>query len=164
MSGTDDTTPAEIADDTPRSVTLRSASGEATFVPAQLRELSFEQLQIALGAPTQAEEAIGTDQFGPILSDKNVLVGVPFLAVHWEFHEGEFGEFVSMWVLAENDARYIVNDGSTGIYAQLRELTDKDGQTSMLMCKHGLRASDYDATLQNGKTIPATTHYIDTRL
>lgn len=148
-----------------RLMTLRSASGEITGLTAQeLRSLSIEQLVSVAGPLTEASESIGTDQFGPILADKTQLVGVPFVLVHWNFYDGDMGEFVSMWVVDKDDRRFIVNDGSTGIYAQLRALTNKTGQDSMVRCPHGLRVSNYTYTDPQGKERPAQTFYIDTKL
>lgn len=150
---------------TSRTVELRTADGKTVEVPIDdLRNLSVADL--ASYPTVQASEAIGTDQFGPILQNKSELVGKPFVVVHWEFHKSEEygGEFVSLWVLTNDDAKYIVNDGSTGICDQLRELTDDQGVDSMLVCPHGFRRSDYEKTLPDGKTIQASTFYLDTSL
>jgi hypothetical protein len=89
--------------------------------------------------------------------DKDKLVGIPVFFIGWSFHQGDQGEFVSAHVIAKSDAgdaRYILNDGGTGIYAQLKRLNDQ-GITGGLMARQGLRRSDY--TNEHGN---ATTYYI----
>lgn len=154
-----------------KDVELNSAGGIIVQQPmGDLRQLSFEDMNRALGV-TDSSEAIGTDQFGPILEDKRLLVGRPFVLVHWNFYKsdkiirnGEPSEFVSMWILTPTDERYIVNDGSTGIYEQLRALSDEKGIDSGVLCRHGLRVSEYDYTDDSGVTTQAATYYIDTKL
>lgn len=147
-----------------KTVPVRMADGNTVEIPLEMvKNLSIEDIKQY--AAVQAAEAIGSDQFGPILTDKNQLVGEPFVAVKWNFYPGEFGEFVSMWVLTNDDAKYIVNDGSTGICAQLRALTDNNGQDGMLVCPKGLRRSDYKYTdPRTGDERPASTFYIDASL
>lgn len=152
----------------PKKFTLASGEKKYEATAAELRELSFDQLQ-QLGLDiTTADEAIGSDQYGPILEDKQALVGKPCMFVHWEFYPGDFGEFVSAWVITmENgqEARYIVNDGSSGIYAQLKGLTTNKGVDSMMFAKHGLRVSTYDKEMPNGTVLKdCKTYYIDTKL
>ena len=154
-----------------KQIELRSANDVVVQAPmGDLRQLSFEDMNRALGV-TDSSEAIGTDQFGPILEDKRLLLGRPFVLVHWNFYksdkivrDGVPSEFASMWVLTSTDERYIVNDGSTGIYEQLRTLTDEKGIDSGVLCKHGLRVSEYDYTDEKGVTTQAATFYIDTKL
>lgn len=129
---------------------------------ADATQLSFDDIA---GQSIDSTEALGTDQFGPILSDKMVLVGLPFVIVKWNFYQGDVGEFVSAWVLTKTNDRLIMNDGSTGIYAQLRALTDATGQDSGLICRHGLRVSEYDWTKPDGTVGGrAKTFYIDNKL
>jgi hypothetical protein len=146
-----------------RSVAIRSEHTNREISTTELKELNLNQLIDALGV-SEVSDVIPTDQYGPVLEDKAKLCGVPFMLVHWEFHGGDFGEFVSMWVLTLDDKRYIVNDGSTGIYQQLKETTGKHNIDSMLVCRHGLRESKYTYTGPDGKERPASTFYIDNRL
>lgn len=93
--------------------------------------------------------------------EKSRLVGVPLLVLSWTFNEGDNGEFASLQVLTNNE-RMIVNDGSTGIYQQLKALSE-NGEMRAVYAKHGLRESKY--TYQDPKTgeeKPASTFYIDT--
>lgn len=93
--------------------------------------------------------------------DKARLVGVPLLILNWNFNDGENGEFVSAQVMT-NTERLIVNDGSTGIYKQLKALADT-GEVRAIFAKHGLRKSEYEYTdPKTQEKKPAVTYYIDT--
>jgi hypothetical protein len=93
--------------------------------------------------------------------EKGRLVGVPLLILSFQFNEGDNGEFVSAQVLT-NTERLIVNDGSTGIYAQLHEIAEA-GNVKAIYCKHGLRESKYEyEDPKTGEKKPASTFYIDT--
>lgn len=134
----------------------------------ELRQLSFSDLLHQFGnQAVVASEVIETDQFGMLLDKDNkaLLVKQPMIIVKWDFYPGDFGkEFVSAWVITQDDKRYILNDGSTGICDQLRELTDRTGRKTMLGCPKGLRVSEYDYTLPTGAVTRAKTFYIDLSL
>lgn len=168
---------ASTQEKAPRTLELKGADGlESSVTAEELRSLSLDQLQSFFGASLlDATEAIGTDQYGPILDTENkgVLVGKPCLFVRWQFNQGDMGEFVSVDVLTRNDdgseQRYILNDGSTGIYAELKTLTEKKGVNAGLFARHGLRVSTYDKELVKGDGSIVTlkdckTYYIDTKL
>lgn len=138
---------------------------------AQLRDLqSFEDAQKLIegelgGAVVQAADVLG-DGF-ELFTEKDKLIGLPLIFVTWQFSPGKYGEdFCTARVMAQfgkNDVRkYIINDGSTGICAQLREMTDKNAGAKMLFAPKGLRKSEYEYTESDGSRKPATTHYIDT--
>jgi hypothetical protein len=118
-----------------------------------------------------AAEAIG-DGF-VLLEDKAKLQDVPCLFMTWSFSPGEYGngEYVTARVVAKLDngtvAKYVLNDGSTGIYKQLREYTDMSGKLGGLAAHGGLKVSNYTKDIFNPKTgkeepTAATTVYIDT--
>ena len=122
----------------------------------------FEQ---NLGASiVQASEELGN---GFALVDdagKNRLCGVPLFLLSWQFHEGDFGEFVTVYAISNHngqDRKYVINDGSTGIYAQLRGFTDRTDRTGGMLVARGLRRSDYTVEVE-GKSTKATTFYLDT--
>lgn len=106
-----------------------------------------------------------------ILSDKDRLVKTPFAILEWRFSISERfkSEFVSMLVVTEGNEKWIVNDGSTGICKQLRNITDeriasgRPSPQSGLVVKNGLRRSDYETEMEiNGKTetVSGTTYYL----
>ena len=101
-----------------------------------------------------------------LLTDKNALVGKKFLAVAWKFHESaEYlgNEYVSVYALTidtiNGETRFVFNDGSTGVYQQLRNLTDaretaghKNPQAGALI-KNGLKLSEYERVDEKGNII-----------
>jgi hypothetical protein len=120
------------------------------------------------GGIAVASEEMG-DGFTLLLTeDKIRLVGVPLMFLRWDFHLGETtGEFVSAHVVTKDGGRYIINDGSTGIHAQLWAYTEKHQRQGGLFVEKGLRKSDYMVEIPDPKTgemkeQPATTYYIDT--
>lgn len=111
-----------------------------------------------------ADQVLG-DGFA-ILDDKSKLVGIEMLILEWRLNTGNLGGFVSMRAVGKADGggmlKYIVNDGSTGIYAQLKDFTEKTGKTGGLYLKHGFRVSEYDYEAPDGTRRPAKTFYLDT--
>lgn len=97
-----------------------------------------------------------------LLENKDQLIGVPFIAVTWDFHQGDHGEFVSVKLMTKDGQKYIVNDGSSGIRDQLIGYTNKKGTQGGLFCEKGLRRSQYEYEAEDGTKKPATTYYLDT--
>ena len=105
-----------------------------------------------------------------LLNDKSRLVGVPLLVIEWRFtaskkyvnDAGEPSEFVSAMVITKHGDRYILNDGSTGIAAQLRMVQDQrtaKGHSNPqvgLMVADGLTRSEY----LNADGVPGVTFYL----
>lgn len=94
-------------------------------------------------------------------TEKGRLVGVPLIVLDWTFNDGDNGEFVSARVITKPGERLVINDGSTGICQQLRELEMRE-ETRAIFCKRGLRVSEYDYTDKDGTKRPAKTFYLDT--
>lgn len=166
----------------PGQVTGEELAGNGVAVERRLSDddlRGIDSFEAAMRAVTgvlgaeivDASEELGT---GFILLDskeKGQLVGKACIFLSWNFNTsddvtddaGNPTEFVSAQVVVKvNNAgaieRFIVNDGSTGIYRQLRAYTDRTGRTAGLAAKRGLRRSDYKTP--DGKD--ATTFYIDT--
>ena len=97
----------------------------------------------------------GLEEWGPVVKDKDSLIDVEFLIVEWKFHQGNFGEYAAALILTPDNEKHVLTDGSSGIYAQLKQLTAETGRTQGLHAKKGLRRSDYEI---NGK--PASTYYL----
>lgn len=103
-----------------------------------------------------------------IITDKDQLINVPFLIVEWRFHNStKFeGEFCSLEIMDKDGNRAIVNDGSTGICKQLRELSahrvenEHAAPNALRMVAGGLSRSDYETEDAAGKTIQASTYYL----
>ena len=157
---TDDFTDPESFDDFPAPAPGVSPRG----LPAssELRTMSPADILAALGPVGDAADVLESDQFGPILDNKDRLIGVPIYVIGWEFHDGDFGRFVTMMVMTKAGDKFLVNDGSTGIAAQLQETEEAKGVVPFL-ARNGLRRSDYEKEI-DGKASQATTYYIDTSL
>lgn len=85
--------------------------------------------------------------------DKGRLVDVPFVILHYQFNEGDFGkDFVSVTLITAdaNQLRLILNDGGTGICDQLRDVATT-GRYGGIMVPGGLRVSEYDTCVACGK-------------
>jgi hypothetical protein len=109
-----------------------------------------------------------------LLTDKDKLVGRAFLAVQWKFHQSKEylgSEYVSVYVITQDslngETHFVINDGSTGIARQLRELTDNrvDAKHKTpyggALVKGGLKLSEYDRTDEKGTIIgKGRTYYL----
>ena len=143
---------------------------------------ALELLRAQFGdqATVTIDDELGT---GFALADdkmKDSLVGVPMLLLYWAFNQGDYRDadgnaqdFVTVALVTEDGRKIIVNDGSTGICAQLWELTDRSGRQNGLIVKRGLRKSEYRIGVIDGRkgpvpksfegpTEPASTFYLDT--
>jgi hypothetical protein len=133
-----------------------------------LRDLGSFEEALAQAGPNVLDSG---DEIGSgfhVLEDKDLLLKQLFFILEWRFNPGkytnEMGEvtdFVSATVITKANDRWILNDGSTGIAAQLRELSDRTGAFGGLLCRNGLRVSrDYDVTLKDGSKTKGTTYYL----
>lgn len=96
--------------------------------------------------------------------EKRTLVDVELAVLDWRFNvvAETGGEFVSLVILTRDGRKVIVNDGSTGIFAQMRTITEKLGDARpILTIPKGLRASDYFYVDEKGVKRPATTYYLN---
>lgn len=102
-----------------------------------------------------------------VLKNKDLLIGVPFIAIQWRFIDGNNGRFAAVHVMAKMPGakealRYILVDGSLwGICKQLTAYTEKTGVNKGLLVDNGLSRSDYETEV-NGEQISGTTYYLDT--
>ncbi|HVI71481.1 MAG TPA: hypothetical protein VM656_08355 [Pyrinomonadaceae bacterium] len=117
------------------------------------------------GSLTYADQELG-DGFALLSKEqKNLLCGVPLLLLEWKFRGGDFGNFVTMRVIARNPdgnvSKYIVNDGSTGIAEQLADYQTATQRTGGMFVGKGFRRSDYEVEI-DGETRGASTYYLDT--
>lgn len=117
-----------------------------------------------------ADDILG-DGFAVLTTDQKMrLIGKPMHILDWQFYDGDMGPFVSARVIvkdgdADSDIkRYRIADGSTGVYKQLVEATEKLGRTHSLTVRNGLRVSEYEVTIETKdgeeRNIPARTFYL----
>lgn len=102
-----------------------------------------------------------------VLDDKDKLLKTPFVILEFTFSQGEMGEFVSAPLVTEDGRKYILNDGSTGICKQLRDVRDRRLANGIfpaqqgVAVRKGLRVSSYKYTdPTTGKETPAKTYYL----
>jgi len=131
---------------------------------AALRDIaSYEEaVQLAEavhGVVTDIADELGTGFVVLDNKDKSKLVDVPMIAILWKFSAGDYGAFVSMAVVTNKGDKFIVNDGSTGIFRQLKELSSDKRVFGALKIPHGLRESEYDTCPECGK--PMTKDEVD---
>lgn len=155
---------------------LREAN-EAAVAVVNATELSFNEEQ--LGQITSIEDAFaalagagigvsGIENFGSgfVLTEKDQLQGAEMLLLQWRFSDGDFGPFVSVVALTRDGRRVIFNDGSTGVYQQLRTVTRTrmgNGEANMqagLTATKGLKKSTYNYQDDQGVMRPASTYYL----
>ena len=108
---------------------------------------------------------------------KDVFEGLPMVVIAWKFNESDKyqilnseGNPIPAWFVSALVASYdddgnvgrpvIVNDGGTGIYKQLEQVSDEFGVFGGIKCPKGLRRSTYDYTDPQGKVSEATTWYL----
>lgn len=173
----DVTLSASISDDQLKAIT--------SFADA----LKFATAEVAAkGGVIESINDYGTGFAVLPTAQKDKLLGVPLLILEWFHREGDYvsedanGErvgFVSAVVVDENDRRFIVNDGSTGIAKQLREVTADRREkghpypTAFLAAPGGLSKSEYLRNKNSGEIArrvpegakasdwePGTTYYL----
>lgn len=134
------------------------------FDPDTIREVSTfdEALDLALGEYGELVDA--SDEIGTgvelVNKDKDSLIGVKLVILELRYNESDIGEFVSALAVTEHGRKVVINDGSEGIYKQLKTWSDRTGRRGGLLVKAGLRRSDYKKEV-DGKLIPATTYYLN---
>lgn len=123
------------------------------FDDSSLRKITnfdeaFAAAQEMYGDVVDASTTIGTGFDLMQTDEKDQLVGEPFIVLEIKFNWSDQynQEFVSFVAVTEHGRRVIVNDGSTGIYAQLRSFVDEYNRYGGILVKGGLRRSDYPAT------------------
>jgi hypothetical protein len=95
-------------------------------------------------------------------AEKRQLIKVPLAVVSWTFAQGDNGEFVSLRVITKTNQKVIINDGSTGIRDQVKDLVQR-GIKPVVWVAKGLRVSEYDyEDEKTGEMKRAQTFYLDT--
>jgi hypothetical protein len=134
------------------------------FTEETLKTLdSFEEVISQVGPVANAADVLGYGY--SLLEDKSRLIGQELMIVRYGIHKSDLNgrDFSSIHVLTRDGGKYIVNDGSTGIHVQLKELKEEQGTVCPLYVPKGLRVSEYDYTDENdGVTKKARTYYLNT--
>lgn len=103
-----------------------------------------------------------------VVDNKERLVGVPFLILEARFNESDMSDepFVSLTAVTKNNEKVIINDGSTGIRAQMQRIIARrtaQGHAAPhagILVPTGLTVSRYMYTDEKGAERPATTYYL----
>lgn len=187
----------------PTDETVPEAAGEAwldggrtrevarlrTFSDTDLGAIDSWDAAMAMAKAAYGDVVNGADALGngfKLASDDDMerLCGVPLLLLEWDFYPGDFGkDFVSIRAVQKLDdggvAKWIINDGGTGICDQLQAHQTETGATGGLGLPKGLRVSKFyfDTETQAALTrqevrqrlatggrnmAPARTFYLDT--
>lgn len=106
----------------------------------------------------------GEDHFGDgfrLLEDKATAVGREFLIIDWKMilDPTTEREYASIRLITSYNDLVRMNDGSTGIYRQLKMLESK-GIYGGIHCANGLRVSEYVHEDEKGNKTPAKTYYL----
>jgi hypothetical protein len=133
---------------------------------------TVEDAIAALGVSTVDELDWDSSPYS-VIDDKAKLIGKKFLAVQWVFRNSDeyLSEYVSVYIITsdtiDGKTHFVLNDGSTGICSQLRQLTNKrenDGHKTPqggALIKGGLHLSEYDRVDEKGTVIgKAKTYYL----
>lgn len=148
--------------------TSTEVAEKVTFETEELAGILTFGDALALAGQKYGEDnvAVASEEIGDgfkLLENKDLLIGVGMILLTWNFSMGDHGEFVSIRLVTQDNAKYIVNDGSTGIRDQLIAYSNKKaGKQGGLFCAKGLRRSDYTFKNEQGTDTPATTYYLDT--
>lgn len=149
---------------------VMSTNISTVFDITTLRDLDTFDAALALaeqefGDISDANEVIGSKFLR--LKDKRVLVDTPFLVLYVSFpassrfnnpETGEPARFANAHVITEDGRRFIIVDGSTGLYPQLEEWALRSGRNGGLLVKGGLRESTYPLPDGSGEGV---TYYLN---
>lgn len=91
-----------------------------------------------------------------VLDNKASLSGVTFAIIDYRFSKGDNGEFVSLTIVTKDNRKLIVNDGSTGIRNQMREIMQQREERGIplkrpIMVEHGVKGNTYQRTNEDGE-------------
>lgn len=154
--------PAETAPSTAVDTTVWQSA--LMLTDDQLADITtWEDLGAVIGSDVDVIDASDYGTGFAVLPDrdKSLLVGVEFAIVGWKFYPGTYGDFVSLHVLTRDGRKIIVNDGGSGICAQMALINRKaQGKRAVVRVPKGLTRSDYTYVDDKGKETPASTFYL----
>jgi hypothetical protein len=105
-------------------------------------EAAMQEAQARYGEIVRASDVLG-DGF-TLIDDATPLIGQPFLLFDWKFLHGAYdGDFATMRIVTAAGTCYRYNDGGTGVFATLKDFSDRFGQTGGLYVGSGFRQSQY---------------------
>lgn len=120
--------------------------GAPTFAEDQLRSVQSFDDAMQLAAEQYGTIQDFAEEYGTgfdLLDDKSKLVGQPLILLQWRINDGDFGGFVSAVGVTKDGTKFIINDGSTGVFKQLCEISATTQRNGGLVVQKGLRQSQY---------------------
>lgn len=134
----------------------------ATLVPyatdADMRGVGSYEDALALAEAIHGNVVDISEELGSgfaMLEDKSVLVKQKFVILQWRFSPGDYLKgFVSVGLVTSRGDKYIMNDGSTGIYDTLLEFSQETQRFGGIVVPKGLRRSEYPTCPECGKPMP----------
>jgi hypothetical protein len=133
--------------------TKKSESTEIDIKQARFDDDEMRAVQSIDDAARMVAAEFGTDAIATIaeemgsgseiLEDKSKLIGTKFFLMEWRFNMGDNGPFVSAAAITDKGDKYIINDGSAGMFSQLNQYTVRTGKTFGLLVPKGLRVSTF---------------------
>lgn len=159
------------------------------FSDTDLSEMdSWETAMSFVDAAFEGGVVNGADELGTGFriadeDDKLKLCDATLVFVQWTFNPGDYGEdYVSINAIQRHDngsiSKWVINDGGTGLCAELKAYTKKTGRSGGMGFPKGLRVSKYfiDAETKTPltksevaewitagrKAVPAHTFYLNT--
>jgi len=122
----------------------------------------------AQGVLIETAEQVNPDAFPEVAKEK--LVNVPIMLLTWNISDPDRLEFENQYIVVRGitkaGKRFRFSDGSTGIFKQLKQITQKriaqgnPTPNAGLVIENGLVKSDYTFMGENGKPQAATTFYL----
>jgi hypothetical protein len=161
----------------PDFVDEKDSGTSAPLNQSESTDIAYQRFDRAqLSSITSLRDAIdlATAQFGGTMSiaeteladgfrkasekDKESLIRAKLFFLDWQFNVGDYAtEFVSIRAIQVNDdgtiTKWIINDGGTGIPAELRFIEERTGRAGGLAVPRGLRVSVYKTDAATGKPI-----------
>lgn len=142
---------------------MRALASLQTFAKdADLRSIGSYEDALKLAEEVHGNVVDISEELGSgfaILEDKDKLKGVEFVLIQWRFSSGDFGTFVSAGLVTKHGEKYILNDGSTGIYESLLEYSQNTKRFGGMKVPKGLRVSEYPTCKECGR--PMTTDMVE---
>lgn len=124
----------------------------STNLPARISRFSDDQLRALepanvralladTGTPsTDIDDILGTGF--KVAENKDLLIGRPFLILDWHYTDGDHGVFVSLLAVTQTE-KIVINDGGSGILAQIQALESEGYSGSAIRVMRGLRKSEF---------------------
>lgn len=150
---------------TPAQAQETAVGTRSDLVPLDvLREIKTPaDLEAYLVAASGVELSYGeeiSDGFD-VLENKDRLIDVPLILVDWNMFESKDfgGKVLTIRLMTLTGERYRISDGSTGIMAQLLEVSNirvKEGHKTPMQglgVRNGLRKSSYWVSVADGKAM-----------